>query len=196
MNNEANMMRDANLQYALEEIDTLLDEMGGRNSLNTEIVRGVYEAKADEWGKNDSDLVEMIMDKAPAIQKAAKVAKKAVKKTVKKAVAKPTLRSIIAGLPATAGAGMPMSMYKKYLRACQNNPNFVDELEQAGRNNTIRAFGKDFFNSNYRNVALRGDLGEAAKYQAEHNRNNINNSRNNRNNSRRRTSRKTRRKVK
>lgn len=190
------MIRDTNLQYALEEIDTLIDEMGGRNSLNTEIVRGVYEAKADEWGKNDSDLVEMIMDKAPAIQKAAKVAKKAVKKTVKKAVAKPTLRSIIAGLPATAGAGMPMSMYKKYLRAGQNNPNFVNELEQAGRNNTIRAFGKDFFNSNYRNVALRGDLGEAAKYQAEHNRNNINNSRNNRNNSRRRNSRKTRRKVK
>ncbi len=191
------MMRDANLQYALEEIDTLLDEMGGRNSLNTEIVRGVYEAKADEWGKNDSDLVEMIMDKAPAIQKVAKVAKKAVKKTVKNAVAKPTLRSIIAGLPATAGAGMPMSMYKKYLRAGQNNPNFVNELEQAGRNNTIRAFGKDFFNSNYRNVALRGDLGEAAKYQAEHNinnsRNNINNSRNN---SHRRNSRKTRRKVK
>ena len=151
MNNEANMIRDTNLQYALEEIDTLLDEMGGRNSLNTEIVRGVYEAKADEWGKNDSDLVEMIMDKAPAIQKVgkvAKVAKKVVKKTVKnavkKAVAKPTLRSIIADLPATAGAGMPMSMYKKYLRAGQNNPNFVDELEQAGRNNTIRAFGKDF----------------------------------------------------
>jgi hypothetical protein len=158
-NNEIEMMRNADLEFAKEDIEATLEMMGGKNTLNANIIRDIYTAKAEEWGEKDAKLKEMIL--------ASMANHNNHNNHYNRAVPMNNLQRIIANLPPTAGAGNAVTLYKKYQKAAKNHPEYADELNAAGR-----AAAKELavnWNANYRNAALKGVFGNTAKYQAEQN---------------------------
>jgi hypothetical protein len=161
-NNEREMMRNADLEFAKEDIAATLEMMGGKNTLNANIIRDIYTAKAEEWGEKDAKLKEMILASMSNRNNHSNN-----NHNNNHAVPMNNLQRIIANLPPTAGAGNAVTLYKKYQKAANNHPEYADELIAAGH-----AAARELpvnWNANYRNAALKGVLGNTAKYQAEQN---------------------------
>ena len=161
-NNEREMMRNADLEFAKEDIAATLEMMGGKNTLNANIIRDIYTAKAEEWGEKDAKLKEMILASMSNRNNHSNN-----NHNNNHAVPMNNLQRIIANLPPTAGAGNAVTLYKKYQKAAKNHPEYAEELIAAGH-----AAASELpvnWKANYRNAALKGVLGNTAKYQAEQN---------------------------
>jgi hypothetical protein len=161
-NNEREMMRNADLEFAKEDIAATLEMMGGKNALNANTIKDIYVAKAEEWGEKDAKLKEMIL---ASMSNHNNNNNNHINHN--HAVPMNNLQRIIANLPPTAGAGNAVTLYKKYQKAAENHPEYAEELIAAGH-----AAARELpvnWNANYRNAALKGVLGNTAKYQAEQN---------------------------
>ena len=161
-NNEREMMRNADLEFAMEDIAATLEMMGGKNTLNANTIRDIYAAKAEEWGEKDAKLKEMILASMSNRNNHSNN-----NHNNNHAVPINNLQRIIANLPPTAGAGNAVTLYKKYQKAAKNHPEYADELIAAGH-----AAASELpvnWKATYRIAALKGDLGNTEKYQAEQN---------------------------
>jgi len=164
-NNEREMMRNADLEFAKEDIAATLEMMGGKNTLNANLIRDIYVAKAEEWGEKDAKLKEMIL--ASMTNRNNHSNNNHNNHNNNHAVPMNNLQRIIANLPPTAGAGNAVTLYKKYQKAAKNHPEYAEELIAAGH-----AAASELpvnWKANYRIAALKGDLGNTEKYQAEQN---------------------------
>jgi len=164
-NNESEMMRNADLEFAKEDIAATLEMMGGKNTLNANLIRDIYVAKAEEWGEKDAKLKEMIL--ASMTNRNNHSNNNHSNHNNNHAVPMNNLQRIIANLPPTAGAGNAVTLYKKYQKAAKNHPEYAEELIAAGH-----AAASELpvnWKANYRIAALKGDLGNTEKYQAEQN---------------------------
>ncbi|NBT48048.1 MAG: hypothetical protein EBT07_09580, partial [Actinobacteria bacterium] len=135
----------------------------------------IYVAKAEEWGEKDAKLKEMILASMSNRNNHSNNNhnnrnnrnNRINHNNRNHAVPMNNLQRIIANLPPTAGAGNAVTLYKKYQKAANNHPEYADELIAAGH-----AAAREMpvnWNANYRNAALKGVLGNTAKYQAEQN---------------------------
>ena len=174
-NNEREMMRNADLEFAKEDIAATLEMMGGKNALNANTIKDIYVAKAEEWGEKDAKLKEMILASMSNRNNHSNNNhnnrnnrnNRINHNNRNHAVPMNNLQRIIANLPPTAGAGNAVTLYKKYQKAAKNHPEYADELIAAGH-----AAASELpvnWKANYRNAALKGDLGNTEKYQAEQN---------------------------
>jgi len=170
-NDEREMMRNADLQFAMDDIAATLEMMGGKNTLKANIIGAIYTAKAEEWGEKDAKLKEMILASMPNRNNHSNNNhnnhNNRNNHNNNHAVPMNNLQRIIANLPPTAGAGNAVTLYKKYQKAAKNHPEYAEELIAAGH-----AAARELpvnWNANYRNAALKGVLGNTAKYQAEQN---------------------------
>ena len=106
-NNEREMMRNADLGFALDDIADTLEMMGGKNTLNANTIKDIYVAKAEEWGEKDAKLKEMILASMTNHNNHNN-------NNNNHNVPMNNLQRIIANLPPTAGAGNAVTLYKKY----------------------------------------------------------------------------------